>query len=571
MNAVSRQQGEPSQAGCTPDVQAAAADLAAGRMPDAIARIALAAARWPDDPQVLGMLGRVAIFQQRPAEGLAPLQRAVATDPASDARIWLSLCLDQLGRPGEALREIEAAAEHMPQTAPTQFALGMVFERFHQHERAAHCYRACLRSEPDHPDAHHRYGRVMHESGRFDLAVAAYGEALRRCATNGGYHTDLSSALSNLGRFDQALAAAEAATRLTPDSADAHNNAGHALLNLNRSREAITSYDRAVALRDGYARARFGRALAYLKSGDFARGWQDYEWRWRDCQAPRDDLGVPAWQGEDIAGQTILLHAEQGLGDTLQFVRFAPQVAARGARVVLEVPRPLLRLLRRVDGVSAVIPRDGVRPPIDRHCPMASLPLACGVRLDTIPAAPYLRGPAGACRPDGVAGQTPGMVVGLVWAGDPRVAELHSNLVDRRRSTTLDSLSPLFEVAGIRFVSFQFGAARGQMAGTAFPVADAMDGVTDFADTAARMAGIDLLISVDTSMVHLAGGLGVPVWMLSRFDGCWRWLEGRDDSRWYPTMRIFRQTAPGDWPGVVAQVATALRRLAATRTAAEAA
>jgi hypothetical protein len=235
----------------------------------------------------------------------------------------------------------------------------------------------------------------------------------------------------------------------------------------------------------------------------------------------------------------------------------------------LEVPASLVRLMRCVEGVAKVIACGDPVPPIDLHCPMASLPLAFDLRLETIPASPYLRIPPEASLPPGKASHVcrapstdrAGLVVGLVWAGDPRHSEQRLNLVDRRRSTTLEVLAPLLDIDGVRFVSFQFGEARRQLAASKRPVVDGMEDVADFADTAARLVAIDLLISVDTSMVHLAGGLGVPVWMLSRFDGCWRWLERRNDTPWYPSMRIFRQQSPGDWPSVVAEVAYALRNM----------
>jgi hypothetical protein len=244
-----------------------------------------------------------------------------------------------------------------------------------------------------------------------------------------------------------------------------------------------------------------------------------------------------------------------------------PLVAARGARVVLEVQDPLVRLLRRVEGVAQIVARSDPIPPIDWHCPMASLPLALNLRLGTIPASPYLHRPLDKIGPPGGAphhypgssNERQGLVVGLVWAGDPRQSEPSPNQIDRLRSTTLDVLTPLLGIDGARFVSFQFGAVRDQLAAAKWPGRRRDGDVRDFANTAARLAGIDLLISVDTSMVHLAGGLGMPVWMLSRFDGCWRWLERRADTPWYPSMLIFRQPFPGDWSSVVAEVSATFR------------
>ena len=531
----------------------AAGDLAAGRHDAALLHIRSVLARLPDQPRGLTLLGQVALHRGQPAEALAPLQQAVALEPRLETRIWLSLCLEALGRREDALRQIEAAVATMPSAAPAYFAVAMVLERFECHADCARYYAACVGLDPERADAHHRLGRALQVMGDFDGALGAYGRAIRLCGAKASLFSDLSSALACLGRFDEAYETARRAVRLDPACAEAQNNVGHSLINLGRSAEAVAFYDAAIAVRGDYPTARFGRAVALLKSGDFARGWQEYEWRWRDCQRPRLDLDAPLWDGGLLQGRTILLHAEQGFGDTLQFVRFAPLVAALGARVVLEVPRPLVRLLSEVDGVDAVVACGEPLPAFDLHCPMASLPLAFRLSLDDIPATPYLRPPAAARRP-----MAAEVVVGLVWAGDPRPAMLRSNLIDRRRSTTLAALAPLLELAedGVRFVSFQLGVAGDEL--ERYGLEDGVAGVADFADTAGRLGGVDLLITVDTAMAHLAGGLGLPVWMLSRHDGCWRWLERRTDTPWYPTMRIFHQPTPGDWDAVVADAREAL-------------
>ena len=541
------------------ELDRADADLAADRHGAALQRGRTVLARWPDHPRALALLGRVALHRDQPDAALEPLRRAVALEPRLDVRIWLALSLDGVGRRREALLQIEEAVASMPPTPAANFAVAMLLERLGRPADAVRHYAACLALDPDRADAHHRHGRALQATGDIAGAIASYRRAIRLRETGteaAKVLSDLSSGLACLGRFDEAHARALAAIGLDPDCAEAQNNAGHALLNLDRSAEAVAFYDAALAVRADYPTARFGRAVALLKSGDFARGWAEYEWRWRDCQRPRPDLAAAAWTGEALGGRTILLHAEQGFGDTLQFVRFAPMVAARGGRVVLEVPRPLVRLLRAVDGVAEVVACGDPLPPFDLHCPMASLPLRVGLSIDGIPAAPYLAGPV----PRRPAAAAHGLTVGLVWAGDPRPAALRSNLIDRRRSTTPATLAPLLDLAGVRFVSFQVGAAPGEL--EPHGLADAVAGVADFADTAARLAGIDLLITVDTAMAHLAGGLGLPVWMLSRHDGCWRWLERRADTPWYPTMRIFRQPAPGDWSAVIAEVRIALQSAA---------
>jgi tetratricopeptide (TPR) repeat protein len=536
------------------EIDRAALALAAGNPGEAFARVRCLLADHADYPRALGLLGQIGVFADHPAAGLAPLQRAAALDPRLEHHVSLALCLAKLGCSEDAQQVITAGIETMPPTANAHFTVGLVFYVLGRHEEAARFYGNCIALDARRTDARHRYARALQAAGKTAAAIDAYMEAIKNCSTEADYHTDLSSALSGLGRFEEAHAAARTAVKLDPSCTVAGNNLGHALQSLNRSAEAVLAYEKSIELCDTYAKAQLGLALALLKCGDFERGWRQYEWRWQNSQTMRLDLGVPLWRGEDVGGQTILLHAEQGLGDTLQFVRFAPLVASRGARVVLEVPAPLVRLMRCVDGVAEVIATGDPTPPIDLHCPMVSLPLAFDLRLETIPALPYLH----------VAPRERaelGLVVGLVWAGDPRPSEPSLNLIDRRRSTTLDVLAPLFDVDGARFVSFQFGEARGQLAAAPSPIIDAMDGVADFADTAARLGAVDLLISVDTSMVHLAGGLGMPVWMLSRFDGCWRWLERRSDTPWYPSMRIFRQPAPDDWSTVIDEVTTALRTL----------
>jgi tetratricopeptide (TPR) repeat protein len=548
------------------EIDGAAVDLAAGRLPQALGRINMILTKHPDHGRALGILGQIAVVADKPAVGLASLQRAVALDPRLEHRVWLSLCLAKLDCREDAMRVIAAGVETMPPTANANFAVGMVFYALGQYDDAARFYGNCIALDAARAGAQHRYARALQASGKLEPAINAYMEAIRNSSTQADYYTDLSGALSDLGRFEEALAAASTAVELDPGCIVAHNNLGHALQSLNRSSEAVGAYQKAIEACDTYAKAQLGYALALLKCGDFERGWQRYEWRWQNGQKSLLDPGALIWRGEDLRGRTILLHAEQGLGDTLQFVRFAPMVAARGGHVVLQVQAPLVRLLRCVEGISEVIACGDSIPSFDLHCPMASLPLALDLRLETIPASRYLHVPAGESAQPGevpyhsISQSTArrDLVVGLVWAGDPRQFEPALNLVDRRRSTTLEVLAPLLDIDGVRFVSFQFGEARQQLAACTRPIADAMQGVADFADTAARLSAVDLLISVDTAMVHLAGGLGMPVWMLSRFDGCWRWLERRNDTPWYPSMRIFRQPSPGDWSSAVAEAAAAL-------------
>jgi len=310
--------------------------------------------------------------------------------------------------------------------------------------------------------------------------------------------------------------------------------------------------------------------------GRFEAGWRAYEWRWerRRIQAGKREFAQPLWLGDfPLDGKTILLHAEQGLGDTLQFCRYASSVARLGAKVVLEVPAPLLRLLSTLDGVDQLIEAGQPLPPFDCHCPLLSLPLALRTDETSIPSAtPYLfadaaavsawreRIDAGADAAEQPETQLKHLKVGLVWAGENRahVAELRK--IDARRSLAFERFAPLLDVPNVRFFSVQKGVAAQQLAESALRdrVADYTGLLHDFADTAALVANLDLVISVDTSTAHLAGALGRPVWILNRFDTCWRWLLERSDTPWYPHARLFRQPALGDWDSVIDAVREAL-------------
>jgi len=300
-------------------------------------------------------------------------------------------------------------------------------------------------------------------------------------------------------------------------------------------------------------------ALALLVQGHFPEGWEEYEWRWKTkgLLSPRQLLPQPLWDGRPLAGRAILLHAEQGLGDTIQFIRYLPLVAQRGGRVIVECQPELQRLVQAMTPDIPVLARGQPLPDFAFQCPLLSLPKALGTTLATIPATvPYLHADAQNVQMwrDRLAGHGSALKVGLIWAGNPH----HKN--DRNRSVKLASLAPLAQVPGVQFYSLQKGAAAAQ-AKTPPPgmdLIDRTDDLQDFADTAAMIANLDLVIAVDTSVVHLAGALAKPVWTLLPYCPDWRWLLKRQDSPWYPTMRLFRQPEIGDWDSVIQQLAAAL-------------
>jgi hypothetical protein len=302
-------------------------------------------------------------------------------------------------------------------------------------------------------------------------------------------------------------------------------------------------------------------------AGRFEEGWKEHEWRWKTKQMSGGvrDFSAPLWRGEAIEDRVILLHAEQGFGDTLQFCRYVSLIAS-GARIVLEVQAPLVRLLSRLPGIREIVARGDRLPSFDLHCPLLSLPHAFGTTLDTIPrATPYLAADSAQAADwrERLAGLD-GLLVGLVWAGGQRLGRPG---LAARRSIALNTLAPLGEVSGISFISLQKGEAAAEATNPPRGMAlhNFIGDLHDFADTAALVDGLDLVISVDTAVAHLAGALGKPIWLLNRFDTDWRWLLDRDDSPWYPQLRQFRQPSPGDWNSVIYRVRDALQLLVASK------
>ena len=371
------------------------------------------------------------------------------------------------------------------------------------------------------------------------------------CPGHGDARGNRGNALLRLNRVAEAVAAYERALELAPKNAALLANRAAALRRLDRPHEALMSAVRALAIKPDFAHARFVEAVARLSLGDFAAGWRAYKSRWHVgwLASQRRDYGAPLWLGEaSLAGKTILLHAEQGLGDTIQFARYAPLLAAQGACVILEVQQQLVRLLSNLPGVAKVIARKEPSPRYDYHCPLLSLPLACGTTLETIPSqASYIAAPQAdvAQWRTRLPRQRP--LVGLVWSGE----RSHDN--DLNRSMRLQTLTPLFDLTDIAFVSLQHEVREEDRAllesrsdvvriGAAFK---------DFADTAAAIAALDAVIAVDTAVAHLAGAMGKPLFLLLPFAADFRWLRGRSDSPWYPSARLFRQPQFDDWDGAV--------------------
>jgi tetratricopeptide (TPR) repeat protein len=348
-------------------------------------------------------------------------------------------------------------------------------------------------------------------------------------------------------------------SRMQQAQADAYSNRGAALAGMNRWDEALANFDQAIALCPDHAGAHFCRAILWLLQGDFARGWAEYEWRWKTphgrAMQERRSFSQPLWLGtEDVAGKTILLYSETGLGDTLQFCRFAKLVRDLGATVLLQVQEPLVELLAQLEGVSQVLADTLPPPPFDVHCPLLSLPLALGVELATIPAGKYLSAPLNrAARRLAQIGRSARPRIGLVWRGDPH------NPDDAKRSLTLAQLLPHLP-GGFHYLSLQkeLNESERRLV-AAHPDDFELAHELDFVETAALCECLDLVISVDTSIAHLSAALGRKTWILLPYNPDCRWLLDRDDSPWYPSARLYRQARSGDWDGLLTRVAADLR------------
>ena len=422
---------------------------------------------------------------------------------------------------------------------------------------------AILSAQPNDPGALHLAGVVAHQLDEPEDALALISQAIRIDPRPAVYHANLGIALHRLGRLQQALASFARAIAADPRHVDAHYNRGAVLAELGELNAAQHHFQRVIALEPQHAFAHYALGLALLQHGEFARGWAEHEWRRRGAKLTPDKLVFrePLWDGRPLGGRTILLHAEQGLGDTIQFARYAPLVAARGGRVLLACQPSLKRLLTRLDGVEAVLTGGDRLPAFDVQAPLMSLPHLLGTTVETIPArVPYLAvdddlNATWAERLRGMAG----LKVGLVWAGNP------ANPHDRRRSMALASLAPLAAVSGrgVTLVSLQKGPAAAEAATPpdGLRLIDLGPELNDLADTAAVVSQLDLVISVDTAVAHLAGALGRPVWLLLSHVHDWRWLVDRADTPWYPSMRLLHQRRPDDWDSVVTNVVAALHAL----------
>ena len=541
----------------------------AGQLKEAAAVYAFVLQMQPRQFDALHRLGIVCIQQNNPQRAIEWLRKALKVNPESaHAHSNLGNALLASQQTDAAVASFDRAIAIAPDFAEAHVNRGDALRRLRQFEAAVGSFKQAIALQPDLMPAYANLGKTLEDLGQSDQAVAVFDQAIAISPDSAAAFYNRGNALKANQQPDAALASYDQAIGLNPAYAEAFYNKGVVLQERNQIDPAIAHYRRAIEINPDYALAHWNLATVLLTGDDHKRGWQEFEWRWRSVEtglAPnRRGLQQPGWLGpEALAGKTILLQNEQGLGDTLQFCRYAKLVSGLGARVILEVQPPLLEVLRDLEGVDQLLPDTAKKiPEVDFHCALMSLPLALGTTLETIPnLVPYIRSePQKADAWRDRLGPTSQLRVGLVWSGGHRPNQPELKSVNERRNIPLQKLAPL-RMDGVTFYSLQKGQpaeaelpALTQAGWSGPPIIDLTAELHDFSDTAALIEHLDLVISVDTSTAHLAGAMGKPVWVLNRFDTCWRWMLERDDSPWYPTLKLYRQTTPGDWDSVVGRV-----------------
>ncbi len=562
-----------------------------GRPDDSVERYGQVLQLQPNSAEAHGNLGSVLLRLRRLDEAIAHHQQAVALIPNNaKAHYNLAISLYENNQVDEAIAAYQRAIELMPDYANAHHNLGMALYRQNRREEAIVHYQQAIALEPEHVGARNSLGVALYQQGKIPEAIEQYEQAIATLPTYVSAHDNLGIAfkqqgklaaaaehfrtaisinpayanayinlgntMRELGDYDQAIAYCQEAIRLQPQNADAHNTYGCVLVDLGRFTEAIACYEAAIERRPDFADAHLNLGIILLQVGDFQRGFAEYHWRWSTQQCPDLRYTHALWKGEDITRKIILLTAEQGFGDTIQFARYASLVAQRGGQVVIACQKPLLRLLSTVPGVSFCADRDKDNVETHVHAPLMELPYILGTTLETIPATvPYVFPPADTPIHLEAPADTR-LKIGFVWATNP------SNSTSGKRSCPVNHFLQLLDIPQIALYSLQKDAPEADRAllQQRDRLFDVQAQLTDFADTAAAIAQLDLVITVDTAVAHLAGAMGKPTWILLAHVPDWRWLMDRDDSPWYPTMRLFRQTQPSDWDGVFIRVATALRQ-----------
>lgn len=562
-----------------PNYAAAHCDLgtvleARGEWDQAVASYRRALALAPDDEEAHFNLGNVLLKQGAIREAEASFRRAIAVDPGLvDARISLGGVLSQKGEMGEASDHFRQALAVAPANARALFGMGFVLQQQGDWQEAIQYYVRAVQSEPNHTDSYFNLGTIFEEVEQHEEAAVYYRRVLDLDPGHVMATNNLGHLMWKMGCLDEAESLLHHALSLDPGCAAAFHNLG-IVHGERRAWSASLSYlDRAIELDPNLAQAHLNRAHRWLLHGAFEQGWAEYEWRWKTPTMPMSLFVQPQWKGESLAGKTILIHTEQGVGDTLQFIRYVPIVKQRGASVIVQCRPALKKLLGSCRGIDQLFADGEELPPFNYHSPLMSLPGIVNTRLETIPAEiPYLfadpalvatwrRKLVEAIASRGARDPRGEFLIGINWHGRG------GNRIHRERDIPWQMFAPLAKLPGVRVVSLQKGPDPSESSAIALDMidfGDEMDATSGaFMDTAAIVMNLDLIITSDTAIPHLAGALGAPVWLALKDVPDWRWLLERSDSPWYPTMRLFRQRRSGDWAGVFGEIQAALvQRLA---------
>jgi tetratricopeptide (TPR) repeat protein len=538
-----------------------------GKLEEAAHCIHQALRLQPDSANAHNILGNVLFYQGKYDDAVASYEQALCLHPYfAEAYNNLGNALSALKRHDEAVTRCQQALRLQPNYAQAHVNLGNACGWLGRGDEAIACFHRALKLDPDLAEAHNGLGAALAALDRLDAAIAHYRAALRLKPDFAAAYYNLGLALFKQTNWDDAAAALQQALRLQPNRAETHYRLGGALGEQGKLEEASDCFQRALELKPDYAEAHWAFAYGKLLDGDFEKAWPEYEWRWRLKESSPRPFDPPVWDGSPLSGRTILLHAERGLGDTIQFIRYAAVVKRLdGGTVIVECPKSMVVLLAGCPGIDRLVAAGSELPPFDVHAPLLSLPRILNTTLATVPAdIPYLR--ANAKLVDMWQGQLaryPGFKVGIAWQGNPRYAR------DRQRSVRLTHFARLARLEGICLISLQKGPGTEQLHEGENPfgvidLSNELDMSTGaFMDTAAVMKNLDLVIAPDTAVAHLAGALGVPVWLALSYVPDWRWLLEREDSPWYPSMRLFRQTQLGDWNGVFERMAQRLSEILA--------
>jgi tetratricopeptide (TPR) repeat protein len=539
-------------------IQIAIKHQQASRLKEAEAIYRQILSRNPKNVDALHLLGIIRRETGDLDQAIDLISRAIQGKPDfAQAHCNLGTALFDKGLIDRAISSYQRAIELRPGFAAAHSSVGNILHKAGRNSEAISSLRRAVQLNPHSAAMCNDLGNVLADQGQIDESVASFRRALQLNSDSAEIYYNFANALFKLtDDIDGVIELCYRAVQLNPRFADAYNTLGSAFQQKLMLNEAMGAYDRAIQFKPDFAEAHYNLAMALLKSGEFRRGWPEFEWRWKvPSRPPPPTFSQPQWNREPLNDKTILLHAEQGLGDTIQFIRYASLIAQTGGHVVVKCATELSRLLQRATGVSQTISATDQLPEFDFHCSLMSLPFMFATELSSIPSAVAYLVP----EPNlvefwrtRVMQLKGGLKIGLVWAGNPQ----HKG--DRHRSIALQNLWPITKSEGVTFISLQKFHGVKTPEQSQISLVDWTNDLHDFADTAALIANLDLVIAVDTAVAHLAAAMAKPVWVMLPFSPDWRWMLNRNDSPWYPTMRLFRQSSSGDWNSVITQVFDAL-------------